>query len=420
MSRVVDRSAYQGWFKEFYGGQGTSLVNAKAPLASILMKNKNADWVGDQFIAPIRFGSAVGLGYRASGSNLPQPVASPRDRAAFRAGRAYGTVEYDRETIVSSRNDKGAFAKVTVSETEALVEGFQLHMVERALFGDSTGALAQIDDASITGAGTSGSPWAFDLDAATSVYPKGKAKYLPQNAKIDLYTTGGVYGMTIQIVSATTDSTTGVVSVTATTVSTGNAVSPVDNDVLYWEGSKDQEIVGLRSLAPVSAGTLYGISQTTQPKFRGLVKSVSGALQYDDINDQIEALSEESMAPNIGVTSHKGLSLLKNLSEDAKRYNIIDAKSSDAQIGFKGIEAMSSEGPFPIIASQMCPNDEIWLMNTKKMQLVMRQDFGFFDDDGTVLLRDPNKDVYAARYGGYFQLFCDAPNTIARIYGFSV
>jgi hypothetical protein len=104
------------------------------------------------------------------------------------------------------------------------------------------------------------------------------------------------------------------------------------------------------------------------------------------------------------------LALLKNLSEDAKRYNIMWMQNRlTRQIGFKGIEAMSSEGPFPIIASQMCPNDEMWLMNTKKMQLVMRQDFGFFDDDGTVLLRDPNKDVYAARYGGYFQLFCDAP-----------
>lgn len=420
MSRVVDRSAYQGWFKEFYGGQGTSLVNAKTPLASILMKNKSADWVGDQFIAPVRFGSAVGLGYRASGANLPQPVAAPRDRAAFRAGRGYGTVEYDRETIVASRNDRGAFAKATVSETEALVEGYQLHMVERSLFGDQSGALGQIDDASVTGAGTAASPWAFDLDAATLVYPKGKAKYFPQNAKIDLFTTGGVYGMTIQIVSALTDSSTGVVSITAITIATGNTVTPVDNDVLYWEGSKDQEIVGLRSLAPITAGTLYGISQTVQPKFRGLTKAITGALQYDDVNEYIELLAEENMAPNLGVTSHKGLALLKNLSEDAKRYNVADVKSSDAKIGFKGVEAMSSEGPFPIIASQMCPNDELWLMNTKKMQLVMRQDFGFFDDDGTVLLRDPSKDVYAARYGGYFQLFCDAPNTVARLYGFSV
>ncbi len=420
MARVVDRSAYQGWFKEFYGGVGTSLVNAKTPLASILMKNKNADWVGDQFIAPIRFGSAVGLGYRASGANLPQPGASPRDRAAFRAGKAYGSVEYDRETIVASRNERGAFAKATVSETEALIEGFQLHMVERALFGDSTGALAQIDDASITGAGTSASPWAFDLDAATTTYPKGKAKYLPQGAKIDLYTTAGVYQMTIQIVSATTDTSTNVVSVTATTVSTGAVVSPVDNDVIYWEGSKDQEIVGLKSIAPISAGTLYGISQTTQPKFRGLVKSISGALQYDDVNDAIEALAEENVAPDLAICSHKGLSLLKNLAEDHKRYGVSEVKSSDAKIGFKGVEAMSSEGPFPIIASQMCPDDEIFLLNKKHMQLVMRQDFGFFDEDGSVLMRDTNKDVYGARYGGYFQLFCDAPNTVMRLYGFSI
>jgi hypothetical protein len=87
-------------FKEFYGsGADQSLVNAKSPLAAILMKNKKVDFVGKQFVQPVRFGSAVGLGYRASGQNLPQPVSAPRDSAIFSAVRAYATAEYEREAI---------------------------------------------------------------------------------------------------------------------------------------------------------------------------------------------------------------------------------------------------------------------------------------------------------------------------------
>lgn len=419
MSRTTNITSADALFKSFYADSGSSLQNPKAPLASLLMKNKKVDFVGDQFVAPVRFSSAVGLGYRGEGESLPSPVTAARQKAIFQAKKAYGTVEYSREAIVASRNDRGAFAKVTVDEVEAVLEGFMLHNAERALFGNSTGVLGEVDGA-VSGAGTSASPWSFALatSPASGDTPKGKKQYFPQGAPIDVYSAGGVYQLTIEIVSATESS--GVVTLTATTKSTGAAVAPADPMLLYWEGSKDKEIVGLKSIAPISAGTLYNISQTTYPKFRGLLKSISGALQYDDLNEGIEELSEESMPPDIGVCSHAAMGVLKNLSEDAKRYNIIEAKSADAKIGFKGIEAMSGEGPFPIIASQMCPKDEIWLFNKSKMQIVMREDFGWFDDDGTILMRDPNKDIYSARYGGYFELFCSAPNSVMRIYGFSL
>ena len=50
----------------------------------------------------------------------------------------------------------------------------------------------------------------------------------------------------------------------------------------------------------------------------------------------------------------------------------------------------------------------------------MREDFGWFEDDGIFMLRDQNKDVYNARYGGYFELFCSKPNSVGRIRNFVV
>ena len=257
--RVVNQTAYQSWMKEFYGAGPLSLENVKTPLYSMIKKNQKVDWVGDQFIAPLRFDVATGLGYRSQGQNLPKPGAAQRDRAAFRAAKAYGTCEYEREVIVQSRNDKGAFAKATVDEAEALIEGFSLHLIERALFGDGSGKLAQIDDASITGAGTVASPWVFDLDMTGTNAPIGKKAYFAVGARLDLYTTGGVYQLTVKVVSAVKNSTSGVVSLSVTLVSTGSAVSPTDNDILYWEGDKDIECTGLAKIAPAAAGTLYGL-----------------------------------------------------------------------------------------------------------------------------------------------------------------
>lgn len=413
-NRYVNLSDQDALFKEFYGEAGRSVVNAKTPLASILMKNKNAQWVGSEFVEPIRMTSGLGLGYRALGENLPAPNSAIRQKAFFTAKRAYATAEFDREAIVASRNDRGAFAKVTVDEVEATQEGFMVNMIERALFGDSTGKLGEIESVD-SGSGTTSSPWVVTMENDGTVAPKFKKNYFPVGSKMDVYSQAGLLQCTVQVVGKT--STT----LSLVLISTAADTAPAADDVLYWEGNKDKEIVGLKLICPDSAGTLYGISQAQHPDFRGGVKTISGGLQYDDVNDGIEAVAEESGEdPNIGICSHKAFSLLKNLSEDQKRYAASEAKASDGKIGFKGIEFVHGTGSFPMVPSQMCPDDEIFLLNTKYLQLVLRQDFGWFDDDGKVLLRDSNKDLYNARYGGYFELYCSKPNAQYRIKGFNI
>lgn len=412
--RTSNMSTHDALFKEFYGsGADQSLVNKEAPLASILMKNMKADWVGDNFVQPVRFGSAVGLGYRSLGQNLPGAGSSPRGKAVFGAKRAYATAEFDREAIVASRNDKGAFAKITVDEVAATEEGFLLHMVERAMFGNGSGKLAEVLALS-SGAGTSGSPWVVTFTTTGTNAPKYKKRYFAQGAKIDFYSAGGVYQLTAQVASA------GSASVSFTLVSTGSAIQPAANDVVYWQGNKDIEALGLASIAPISAGTLYGIDQAANPNFRGAVTTLNSSLAYDDVNNIVGDLEEEIGSPNLAVGSHRALKLLKNQAEDQKRYSSAEVKSSDLKIGFKGLEILGDAGPFPMIASNMCPDDEIYFLNTKYLQLVMRQDLGWFDDDGKILLRDNDKDVYNARYGGYFELFCSKPNTVGRLRGFTV
>ncbi len=413
-NRFVNMSDQDAIFKEFYGEAGRSVVNAKTPLTSLLMKNKNAQWVGSEFVEPIRMTSGLGLGYRALGENLPSPNSAIRQKAFFTAKRAYATAEFDREAIVASRNDRGAFAKVTVDEVEATQEGFMINMLERSLFGDSTGKLGEIESLD-SGAGTVASPWVVTMETDGTVAPKFKKNYFPVGVKLDVYSQAGVLQVTVQVAGKTAT------TLSLVLLSIGSASAPAADDVLYWEGNKDKETVGLKLICPDSPGTLYGISQTAYPDFMGGVQSISGGLQYDDVNNGIEALAESSgEEPNLGICSHRAFALLKNLSEDQKRYAAAEAKATDGKIGFKGIEFIHGTGSFPMIPSQMCPDDEIFLLNTKYLQLVLRQDFGWFDDDGKVLLRDSNKDLYNSRYGGYFELYCSKPNAQYRIKGFDI
>ena len=131
------------------------------------------------------------------------------------------------------------------------------------------------------------------------------------------------------------------------------------------------DLVGLKKIAPISAGTLYGISQASNPEFKGIVSDLAAAtLAYGDINDIVSSLEDElGVSPNLAICSHNTKAALKSQAEDHKRYNVLEVKSSDTKIGFKGIELMGDDGPFPLISSQMCDDDEIYFLNTKYMQL---------------------------------------------------
>jgi hypothetical protein len=234
---------------------------------------------------------------------------------------------------------------------------------------------------------------------------------------MDLYSAAGVYQLSIQIVSASQSAET----ITAFLLASGAAVAPATDMLAYWEGNKDQECVGLSKICPATPGTLYGISQSQFEDFKGGYIDLGGdAMSYDVLNFMVQDTEDRSgVSPNMGITSAKGMTVLKNLSEDLKRYNM-EVKSWDGKAGFKGIEIISDKGSFGIISSQMCPDDELYIGNRDYLQLVMRSDFGWFEDDGTVLLRDQNKDQYNARYGGYFEAFCSKPNAFYRVTGFAL
>lgn len=412
MSRQI--SMQDSLFKDLYVDiEDHSLLNKKAPASSILMKNKDVEWVGDSYIAPVQFGAALGLGFRSSGENLPTPVAARRGQAVLAAKSVYSTAEYERQAILASRTSKGAFAKATAKGTKDAVDGFDLYMIERSLFGDGSGKLGEVGTVD-SGVGTAASPWVITMATSGTNGPKYIRHYFPVGAKLDVYSTAGVLQLTGEVVarSATT------ISLKALSISGDSA--PAATDIFYWEGNKDKEFMGLLGIAPTTAGTLYGIDQTANPEYRGVVSNLAGAtIAYSDINDIIADMEDElGDSPNIGFVSHRTLARLKSQSESKKEY--IQEKSSNAKIGFSGLQVESANGPFALVASQMCPANEIFFANKDYLTYVLRQDFGWFDDDGSILMRDPNKDIYGARYGGYGDLFCSKPNSVGRVRNFLV
>jgi hypothetical protein len=413
-------------FKVTYGGV-TNTVNVKTPALSTFKKNKSANWSGTTYEEMMILGTGVGLGARGTGEMLPGAGVVPTIRVSVTAKSLYSTIGYDRQALIAGKG-KDAFVKATLLQTEQGVQGFSQHLLERGIFGDSSGQLGEIAVGTVTGAGTVASPWSFNMASspvnASSIAPQGA--YFTTNQRIDLFSFAGLYQMTLQVVGVSTNTATKVVTVTAVTISTGASLSPANTDgvgttagnvnVLYWEKNRGKEFTGLMNVSPATPGVLYGQSQTSYPALRGLYVPVSGAIGPADINSMVESIAERcGEAPNLSFCSFSKYAELKNALEDAKMYEMSTIKSTDGKIGFSGMKVESDSGSFSIMKSQFCPNGEMHFVNTKYIQLILREDFGWFNEDGNVLSKVPNFDQYQATYGGYGDFFFSMPNAFGRL-----
>ena len=93
-----------------------------------------------------------------------------------------------------------------------------------------------------------------------------------------------------------------------------------------------------------------------------------------------------------------------NLLESQKEYQVHPRMPElKGKVSFKGVEFMSTAGAIPVFPERFMKPEEMYFINDNFMGCHHRPGFGWFDDDGTVLLRAADEDEYEARYGGYYE-----------------
>ena len=114
-------------------------------------------------------------------------------------------------------------------------------------------------------------------------------------------------------------------------------------------------------------------------------------------------------SPNLIVTSFKQYEKILNLIDDKVQYKVETRAGLKGKNGvplsFSGIQFMSIDGPVGIFPERFVEDDRLYLLNDAHIHIHHRPAFGWFDDDGTVLLRKASSDAYEARYGGYLQIY---------------
>jgi hypothetical protein len=358
---------------------------------------KKTDFIGShKELAVVQsHGGGVGAG------SLPTPSVNKIGKAIITSKSVYATVSIDRESMKAARTDEGAFVRFTKFPVEIATKSFNRNLERMITIGDASGsgALALGDNTTnVSGDGSTGTPYIITLAS---------------NSVMDSFEEGDL----LNVNSETTDLKIVDIDIAAKTLSlVGTSVrlaaltgsGPFATaDIVYMQGSKDNEMVGLRGILKATSGSLYNIQ--VGRRWKSYQKDASStALSTDLMNDVVLNVKKQSgESPNLILTSYAQYIALLNLLEDHKRYPISarDPKLKGI-VSFAALEYMSADGPIPVVPSRFMYDDEMFFLNDKHMELHLRGSFEWFDEDGTVFLREAG-DSYEARYGGYGQHFCN-------------
>lgn len=368
-------------FKIKYGKLSENVYNS----ANVMLarQRKVFDFTGRQLFVPVPSGFSGGVG---SGS-LPTSNFSDVEDALINAKKVYATIEIDREAMKASANDEGAFVRATRWQVQKGVESY-MRNASRILFSDGSGSLGTIDTGGVTDNGSGN----YDLVLTAASFKEANLEerdYINiSSGNTDLF----------EVLSVTPGTRT----VNVTRIS-GSKV-PADADVLFMQGSENNDPQGFKGVIDTQSGTLYGI--TVGRRWQATREDVGGAGLTTDLMNKImlEVQRKSGKVPNLIVTSFTQYRKLLNLLEDQKQY-IVEPRMPElrGKISFKGLEFMSAAGAIPIFPERFVEDDRMYFINDNFMTAHHRPGFGWFDEDGTVLLRNASSDSYGARYGGYYE-----------------
>lgn len=375
-------------FKITYGKLSENVYNS----ANVMLGRvkKQYDFVGKRkdVAVPVSFQGGVGSG------TLPTANPANYEDAQILAKKLYAVCEVDRETIKASVNDEGSFVRATRHSVEKSVESY-MRNASRILFNDGTGGLGTIDTGGVTDNGGGN----YDLVISSATWKEAnfeEGDYINiETGNTDLF----------EVIEVTPSTRT--VNVTRIT---GSQV-PVAADVLFMQGSENNDPEGLKGVLDATSGSKYGI--TIQRRWKaGFQGAASGAgITPDKMNEaMLEIQRSSGKVPNLIVASFTQYRKILAFLEDQKEYQVEPRMPElKGKVSFKGVEFMSSAGAVPVFPERFVEDDRVYFLNDNFITTHHRPGFGWFDDDGTVFLRKSDSDAYEARYGGYCQNYIVPP-----------
>lgn len=332
---------------------------------------------------PLSYGGSVGSG------TLPAANKAIWKDATLTRKRVYARLNIDRETIYAAKDDKGAFVRATKEFVRKTVESYTRN-IARILYGESDGSLGTVESVVDNGGGN------YTLTISLATWKQANF----EEADFVNIETGNTDRFEVEAVAPSAREVT-VQRLTGAQI-------PVATDVVFMQGSENNDPSGLKGVCDATAGSLYGIP--VQRRWQSYQKDALGAgITPDLLTEAVLTMTQNhGRPPKLITMSYAQFRHYIDQLEDQKRYPVSLSPRDERFKGltsFSGVQHMGPAGAIPIMPDQFVEDDRVYLLNPDYIEWHKADGFGWFDDDGTVLLRAQDSDEYEARYGGYMEFF---------------
>lgn len=387
---VFDRTAAANYLKRTYGKAGVALYNTKFPCMGMVAK-EYGQLKGERFEESIELSLGVGIG---CGDQYPDASIPNVQKCFFGSRNLYSTGMISRKLMKTATGGESAFIDSQKKVWADMQTGYAW-LAEWSFHGDGTGAVGTISVVA-----NADPTFTVTISAAT---------WNQHNHQVGHLYNIGAAGLNVFRLTATNNATRQL-----TLVRQAGAEVPAPADVIYMQNSRNAAPLGYEAIFGATFGvtSLYGV--LTQDQWMPYVDANAAGLAFDEemLDDAVMAIEDRTGEPIDWIlTAPIQWKVLKAQSTNLKSYTVpnpnVPAKLS-AKYGFNALEYASPAGEktIPIMRSRFCRSTVCNLFNRSKIKVKHVHEPQFFDEDGTVFLRSPNKlDHYEAQFGSYQENF---------------
>jgi len=398
---------YENALKTLYLNDVTiqDLVNDDNPLLAMLSKATN--FVGDTLPQPVIDSYNQGNSSVFSNALANQNGGSIKKFSLTRFP-IYGLATIDRQTMLASKDGKGAFLPAAEFAIDGAFVGLANQM-SQALYGSGTGVIGQISTI------TSGVIVLANVDSAVNFEVGMTVDATTTNDSNSLANKIAALGYVVAI-----DRSAGTLTVSATAGgSPGTPSGWAASQYLAQDGNLNAQPPGLAGwlpyVAPTSGDNFFGVDRSSD------VDRLAG-VRYDGSSETVEeaVLSASSKLSKLSKAKPDSLFVspsIYNQLEKSLQGRAIYIEHKEGNIGFSGIKVMGVKGPITVFQDRSNTTSYGYLLTMKhwKLRSLMACPHIVQDDITGNILRVADQDAFQVRLAGYWVLACEAPGANAVI-----
>jgi hypothetical protein len=319
--------------------------------------------------------------------------------------------------------------KMSKGDGAAYVDSLQFEVENKVMNSGRTEAmLAYNNDTAILGqftakaTGTAAAP-VITIPVGTGVY-RTRLHYWEEDSIVeiekDVTGTPALQADFFRITAVSQNNSTKVITVTlarigSTTDLTDASFDSKTHNVVIQKGSTlnnhrnyatnaRRAPMGVLGCLGFTSSTRYGVTYTRRFASK-VVNASSTNLTPDVLIDGIfDYENRTGIFPSLLVASYAQFTSALKLAEGTATYKECTVQGvGPVKFGFKGVEVLTPRGSITMVTSRFLRDDIIFYTNPEKHKQYLAGPFGWFEDDGTMLLRLSDDDAYEARYGGYYE-----------------